>query len=771
MSASSSEEPQGPLGGLVGEAIEAVEDELVALSRDPATTIDLRDGRPKGAVGADRLWSFEFDGHLPVQPETPAGLFIKGREPISATILSVGDFNLVLGVSEELGEHVGRARLTLKPWFIYRALQERLDELRQGPADVGLAQAIFEPSFDVDDSAEDEPVSFSAGGLGPGQVEAVESALRPGLRFVWGPPGTGKTTTLAATVKARAERGDSVLIVSTSNAAIDVAMVRVAERMEGMDLLENGHVLRVGIPQLEDAQACHKVLPDKIIGCHQPELLERRDRLEAERRQLSNQLQKANSTRQERALGLRLDEVRQELDEIENRFREARAELIRNARVVGTTLAKCVVDNILWRWKADAVVVDEASMAGLPYLLALALRGATTFACFGDFRQLPPIGLSNRASTKEWFQQDVFEKAGVVERVMNGESDPRLATLHMQYRMGEEIADTVSRLAYFEMLRTHPDAEEAASLVAQVPPVSGAQVVVVDTSDLAGACMREADPRSYSRFNAVAAALSTTLAQDLVFNGVKHVGVVSPYRAQARLLASLTNRDSGVTAATVHKFQGGERDAMVIDLTDSFPQTGPSQLTGRDLDKTMRVINVAMSRAKGKLVLCADLEFIFDKSPSSSPVLQALEKLLELRDPVPVSDLVQAGLSSPPLAWYENWSDAASMLWDSGFDPSTRVDVSVPSVEFSGEWLNVLVEGQVASGGRMTLRAPAQVARCYDSSGIELRLQTLGDGAVIFAGKHRTVIAGRRADASACVVEGAAPNAALSRLLLPTETG
>ena len=51
-----------------------------------------------------------------------------------------------------------------------------------------------------------------------------------------------------------------------------------------------------------------------------------------------------------------------------------------------------------------------------------------------------------------------------------------------------------------------------------------------------------------------------------------------------------------VLAATVHKFQGSERDMMIFDTVDSYPQERPGVLF---FDQNHRLVNVAVTRARG----------------------------------------------------------------------------------------------------------------------------------------------------------------------------
>jgi DNA replication ATP-dependent helicase Dna2 len=73
------------------------------------------------------------------------------------------------------------------------------------------------------------------------------------------------------------------------------------------------------------------------------------------------------------------------------------------------------------------------------------------------------------------------------------------------------------------------------------------------------------------------------------------IGVVSPFRAQVVLLRQMLGQ-AGVTVDTVERFQGGERDIMILSFVRS-------RGTGFVFDE--RRLNVAITRARRKLILVA----------------------------------------------------------------------------------------------------------------------------------------------------------------------
>lgn len=92
------------------------------------------------------------------------------------------------------------------------------------------------------------------------------------------------------------------------------------------------------------------------------------------------------------------------------------------------------------------------------------------------------------------------------------------------------------------------------------------------------------------------------------------IAIISPYRAQVRLLRRWIREERRadttplrmvvLEAGTVHQFQGSDADVVIFDLVDGEGRPGLGRLL-RD-DTGMRLVNVAITRAKGKLIVIAD---------------------------------------------------------------------------------------------------------------------------------------------------------------------
>ena len=132
------------------------------------------------------------------------------------------------------------------------------------------------------------------------------------------------------------------------------------------------------------------------------------------------------------------------------------------------------------------------------------------------------------------------------------------------------------------------------------------------------------DSTSSSRFNPVSALITVIQARQALAS--QHgVGIVTPYNAQARLINRILRESDAprenVLVATVHKFQGSERDLMIFDLVEGKGKK-PGLLFSDSGSGAARLTNVAISRAKGKFIYVLDHRYVKDKFPDNHALRQ-----------------------------------------------------------------------------------------------------------------------------------------------------
>jgi DNA replication ATP-dependent helicase Dna2 len=222
----------------------------------------------------------------------------------------------------------------------------------------------------------------------------------------------------------------------------------------------------------------------------------------------------------------------------------------------------------------EMTIVDEAGQLTEPLTLGLTLR-SRRFVLIGDDRQLPPV-----VRTRE-LAHSMFERLKRDAERSGNELD--LTLLDTQYRMHPQIMSVSNRLFYDGRLRSGVSQED------RLPP-DGSPVLMIPV-----------ESRSAERINAAEVdAVDELVRRYLREYGVpaKAIGVVSPFRAQVVLLRKRL-QDTGVTVDTIERFQGGERDIMILSLVRS---------RGGAFVFDDRRFNVAITRARRKLVFVAHPE-------------------------------------------------------------------------------------------------------------------------------------------------------------------
>lgn len=308
------------------------------------------------------------------------------------------------------------------------------------------------------------------------------------------------------------------------------------------------------------------------------------------------------------------------------------ARILVDAKLVATSLTKATISKQLDGQQFDVLVVDEGSMAPMPALFFAAGRATKKVIVVGDFRQLPPICISDATEAQKWLGRDIFSQAGIQRSVDKKAKDPRMTMLRQQYRMHPSISAVSNKGFYGGLLidSLKQDALRSLDKITARSPFGQNPLVLYDLSD-ANPWSSRLEQRG-GRYNLYSAILAAELANQAVKAGIENLGVISPYSIHARLIKMLLDDSNDlrlhrVKAATVHKFQGLEEDIVIFDIAEGpMPRLGPSPLVSGDLgSQAAKLINVSITRPKAQLVLLANLRYLKSKLSRNSILLNILQ--------------------------------------------------------------------------------------------------------------------------------------------------
>lgn len=420
------------------------------------------------------------------------------------------------------------------------------------------------PTFKPNASAYVLAGTASQADLNIDQKAAIEKVMSAkDYALVLGMPGTGKTTTIAHIIRALVAQGKSVLLTSYTHTAVDNILLKL--RSDKIGIFRLGAVTKVHpevqefadlagkpINSVEDLKRCYTqpIVATTCLGIKHP---------------------------------------------------------IFNQRIFGYC------------------IVDEASQITLPVCLG-PIRMARTFILVGDHYQLPPL-VQNKEALAGGLDISLF-------KLLSDNHPASVTNLEHQYRMCEDVMTLSNTLIYDGRLKCGTSAVASRSI--SIPNIAAlrlhhhnpmsilaADAKTICTNPSRSSCwLRDLlDPSLKACFvntdglipqsrevlengsritNPTEATLATQLVEALLTVGLKptDIGVITPYRSQLALIKQSLRHRSGVEMHTADKFQGRDKEVVILSLVHS----NDSKVVG-ELLKDWRRINVALTRARTKLLI------------------------------------------------------------------------------------------------------------------------------------------------------------------------
>ncbi len=577
-------------------------------------------------------YSFDMESELYLSDDAPISLTV-GTETASGTVMISDGFQLIVVIDRDFGTTIGSGFISVEPWKLLQKLNDRLLSIDENDT---LALKLLEEGPTL---ASNAPIAT----IPRGQEIAIKTVLNSDITIIWGPPGTGKTYTMANLAKQFVQQGKSVLIVSHSNISVDNVIKQIEHQLRASHLVDpliGGKILRYGYCRDEELSHSEYVVSfDRAVKSN-PTLFVKYEELLRERERLKKAIAFAPSPDDLKA---RL-RVEKEIKAIGVRARDVEKRLVSDAQVVATTISKVYMDKVFEHCQYDVVMFDEVSMAYVPQLVCAAKYAREKFIGVGDFRQLAPIVQSD---AKKVLGQDIFTYLGICDTLNNIHPHPWLVMLDEQRRMHPDISRFSRETVYRNLLKDHASVSTKWGKAVATPPFEMHPMTLVN---LMGTYCVASKTGDNSRYNIISAMISfaTALRSYSAQRETEHireasVGIVTPYAAQTRLIRAmiqdLNEKNVSMSCSTVHQFQGSERNTVVFDAVESFPSTRVGWLMSRNENNSVtRLINVALTRARSKFVVVANKNFWLHKLANSQNLFYKLVQHMNS-----CGHLVQAG--------------------------------------------------------------------------------------------------------------------------------
>lgn len=501
------------------------------------------------------------------------------------------------------------------------------------PINPNLPNFIFDPKYAgetvVDLNAAMEDIrSHKIGNLNDRQLEAVtKSVLAKDLALIQGPPGTGKTTVIAEIIwqEIRKNSDCRILLTSQTNLAVDNAL----ERLQGQSGIRP---VRIGKPDKLEPEGRRFSLPVMDSWANDSKNCDdNATRIWIDRivKKISNDPKYSSA-------------VSSWKNELEAKDKHSRTEFSRlyrsNVNLVAATCSICGSRDFMESYSDmfggnersdmffDVVIMDEASKA-TPLEMAVPLVLGKKIIVIGDHKQLPPMMDENTIDSA----LEKIGKKNIAEKLQKAESQFKrlfeaaakvrktiVATLDTQYRMHEQIMNTIKQFYQEELAATGglkcgifetmdiPDLANKGSrwhgitLNPIINPSTHAVWIDVHTPEtyLSPGYKNEGELKA---IDLVLKALQQADGYSEFINAQqkpedKEIGIITFYSAQSREIKR-KYKGKNYRMDVVDRFQGMERNIIIVSTVRSNPKNNIG------FAKEIERINVAFSRARRLLIV------------------------------------------------------------------------------------------------------------------------------------------------------------------------
>ncbi len=491
--------------------------------------------------------------------------------------------------------------------FILKGEQNRIANFAQNKdaREFPVYKFLNKTTYQLTQLDHQPPTHETIAGLDEAQKEAFQAALDYDITFIWGPPGTGKSFTLAAIIRALFLTLERTAVCCVSNVAVDQLVNKVVDTIEYSHWsVPAGNFYRAGHTTDERIIATDFLFPNDSTT------RQCREQIQQLKQQVDNLTLRDKEKYKERII-----ELKAQIKDLRVILKEKTDYLVKSSRVVFSTISNFVLSELLNQSEFDNLIVDEASMLALPTLLAIAGKVKKRIILVGDFQQLSPIAIV----PDPMLTQNVFARCGID---LQHTTHPALRMLLNQRRSYQPIVEIINRPFYAGKLQATILTPNEITLAEPFAGKSIARLSITDGE------MRFT--KGGTRQNPKSAEAIFELLDKLLdtFSANTSIGIITPYKGQANMLRAMKAQRNYPMAfkdcikiGTVHTFQGSECDIIIFDIVDcrqtidgKKPSVG--KLYGGKGGE--QLLNVAVSRARAKFIVVGDIDWFINNAPGNS---------------------------------------------------------------------------------------------------------------------------------------------------------
>jgi len=252
------------------------------------------------------------------------------------------------------------------------------------------------------------------------------------------------------------------------------------------------------------------------------------------------------------------------------------------------------------RFMFDMVVMDEAGQCNVATSL-IPITKARSLVLIGDPNQLKPVIVLDEASNhllmEKYHVSENFnyKKHSILDVMLNNDNISKYIMLRYHYRCGRKIINFSNQRYYSNNLDL--------SYVRDDGDIEMINVKNEQKNKKKNESIDEAE----------------AIVKYIKRNNIKDASIVTPFVNQQKLLSKLFAKEkiNGIHCGTIHSLQGAEKDTIIFSLAISEKTR---KRTYDWINENPELINVAVTRAKKKLIIAGDNDAVRTLSSNTDDI-------------------------------------------------------------------------------------------------------------------------------------------------------
>lgn len=282
---------------LIDEMLLAIKANIEFLKTNGNSQIRIKNGKFLYTIDENFIYEFQLDYLQELDADAEIEVKIFNRS-YSGKINAIRGNVIEIAIDQHLGETVSSATLIISNYYLLEKLHEHLDTVKGFNKDkIHLLEKTFgvvDPVIAKDPSYSPSPLD----NLNPYQSNAISAVLGSEISFIWGPPGTGKSATIAKLFKELVDRKKSILLIAHTNAATDSVLKEVIEVMRDHQAYKEGKIIRIGSAKvIDEAIQGTMVMPEIVVEEKAKPLRAEINRLQSEMNIVGERLHKIDEVK------------------------------------------------------------------------------------------------------------------------------------------------------------------------------------------------------------------------------------------------------------------------------------------------------------------------------------------------------------------------------------------------------------------------------------------------------------------------------------------